>query len=406
MSTVAGTIPDLKQVGPKKWRARVLVGYEPDPKGGYPVPIRKQKTFTGTKTEARNQLLTFVNTVNGTRSESQDRLDTFLARWLEYIAVNREPTTLRGYRSTVRSVNAKLGHIRLDRLDVQDIDQAYTQWRLEGVSAATIRKYHRVLAAALHQAWRWSLVPEIITKKVTPPPYRPKTRDAVPILVVRDLMTCADEMGFEALAALIALDSTTGLRRGELCGLRWSDLDLDAGTLKVERAVKACDGGTDRRAGRARNDGYVIGDVKTHLGRKLRLDGLAIAALRLHRDNVEKLAAQAGVGLCPEAFMFSLDPTGREWYSPDTVSHHFTLVCKRLGVKATLHGIRHTVATTLIAQGFDLRAVAARLGHADGTVTMKVYAHALVERDQAAADLLGRLVHGDASELAALSRGV
>lgn len=397
-SDAVGTIPELKQVGPKKWRARVLVGYEPDPAGGYPIPVRRQKTFTGTKTEARNQLLEFVNSVSGTRAESHDRLETFLERWLAHIAADREPTTMRGYRSAVKAINTKLGHLRLDRLDAQAIDHAYAQWLAEGRSRLTVRKYHQTLSAALTQAWRWDLIPMPPTQKVRPPSGAGARREPVPITVVRDLIVAAENSGYPALAALIALDSTTGLRRGELCGLRWGDVDLMAGTLKVVRAVKARDDGADetdlRRGPRIHTGGFVLGDVKTHLGRTLTLDPFAVEALKVHRRGVEARAREAGLVIAEGSYIFSLDPAGRDWYSPTTVTHHFHAVATSLGVTATLHGIRHTVATTLLAQGFDLASVAKRLGHADGTVTMKVYAHALAERDQAAADLLGRLIHG------------
>ena len=184
------------------------------------------------------------------------------------------------------------------------------------------------------------------------------------------------------LGAAIALAAVTGCRRGELCGLRWSDLELETGRIWVRRAVKH---GLDHRQ-------LVVGPTKTHADRSLTLDPLALAVLMAHMERAEEIASQVGTILPPDAYILSVEPDSAQPLKPDSLGQAFRRVAERVGVNMRFHDLRHFSATQLIGAGTDVRTVAGRLGHADPSTTLRVYSHAIADRDTAAAQVLGELL--------------
>jgi integrase len=200
--------------------------------------------------------------------------------------------------------------------------------------------------------------------------------------LVQGLINRAETRGQPVLAVIVAVAATTGLRRGELAGLRWTDIDLDSGRLYVRQSVK--------------NDidgGWVVGPTKTHQVRRIALDEFTLSVLRAHRANVERWSCDAGADVADDGYAFTLDPSGREPIKPDGLSHSFAALCRAAGVRGvSLHTLRHFSASMLIASGRDVRTIAGRLGHSDATTTLRVYAHMVEGRDQDAADYLGSLL--------------
>lgn len=198
---------------------------------------------------------------------------------------------------------------------------------------------------------------------------------------IRKLIETAEETRSHVLGAAIALAAVTGCRRGERCGLRWSDLDLETGRIWVRRAVKH---GLDHRQ-------PVVGPTKTHADRCMTLDPLALAVLMSHRKRVDEIASQVGTVLPPGAYILSLEPDGTQPLKPDSLGQAFRRVAERVGVNIRFHDLRHFSATQLIGAGTDVRTVASRLGHADPSTTLRVYSHAIADRYKAAAQVLGEL---------------
>ena len=304
-----------------------------------------------------------------------------LDRWIEFVTPLREPGTVRGYKSHIVRAKATLGHLKLTRLTAQHLDRAYSMWLAEGLSPTTVHHIHAVISAALRQAVRWQVIPRAVTENAEPPPARPKPVKAVDPGVIRTLIAAAETLGKPVLAATIALAATTGCRRGELCGLRWPDLD-PAGVLHVRHSLKH---GLDGRAVELR-------DTKTHQERKIALDEFALAVLRTHRSRAQDWADQAGVVLRPDGYILTFDPTGTCPMKPDTVTRQFDSLTKKAGVRLRFHDLRHFTATQLLGANVDPRTVAGRLGHADPSITMRVYAGFLQERDREAAQIMGRLL--------------
>ena len=193
---------------------------------------------------------------------------------------------------------------------------------------------------------------------------RPSTPEAVLVRVPNDLVAVkriieAAEAIEPTLAKVLAIAALTGARRGELCALRWNDLDLQRGILTIARSVYEVAGG-----------GWHEKDTKTHQLRHIPLDEVALGILRLHRDTVEKLAAEMGLSLADNAFMFCRSPAGLEPIRPDVLTKFTVRVAVRAGVPTHLHALRHFSATQGIALGYDVVTVSKRLGHRDPSVTL------------------------------------
>jgi integrase len=180
----------------------------------------------------------------------------------------------------------------------------------------------------------------------------------------------------------------TGMRRGECLALRWRDVDLDAGAVSVRRS-----------AGVVRNKGegasIVTGDGKTHKARVVDLDAATVAVLRAHRKERGSMALQL---VRDDSLVFG-DHEGRQLH-PERFSRAFKGALSRcaraLGDDAPpeirLHDLRHTHATLLLAKGVPVKVVSERLGHANATITLSVYAHVMPGNQRDAADLFARLI--------------
>jgi integrase len=353
-----------------------------DPVTGNPRQVTR--TFRGTKRQADTALNNFVSEVVGGQVPltGSTTLSEYLDNWLAHITPTRSTTTVRGYRFKIKRIDAKLGSVRLGKLTAQQLDRVYRQWLDEGLDPSSVHHLHRILSAALRQAVKWDLVGEAATQRATPPPQRSHDHQIPTPGVIQQLISAAEDRGQPVLAAAIAIATTTGLRRGELAGLRWDDLDLVRGRLYVRRSIK-----------KAIDGGWVVGPPKTHQTRAVALDGFTVLLLREHRCRAAGWATQAGVTIGPTGYVLTFDPSGVEPMKPDSLGQALGRLCRHQGIEGiTLHSLRHFSASMLLASGRDVRTIAGRLGHSDASTTLRVYAHMVEGRDQDAADYLGGLL--------------
>jgi integrase len=336
-------------------------------------------------------------------------LDQLLDRYLETLDVGR--TTHRMYtRYLEKHVRPFVGRLKAGSVDAEVLDSLYAELRrcrdhctgkrgidhrtprqhecdercrphaCRPLSGTTIRHIHFVLRGAYEKGvrWRWVSVNPVL--EASPPPARkPDPRPPSPEEAAR-IVTAAWESDPD-WGMLVWLTMTTGARRGELCALRWSHVDLSTGVVTIRRAVA--------QDGRHREEK----DTKTHQQRRVALDPETVALLREHRGRCEARVEALGESFSSDAFVFSLSPEGREHLVPSSVSQRYGRLVKRLGIQTHLHNLRHYSATELIAAGVDVRTVAGRLGHSGGGITtLRVYAAWLSESDQrAAAGLAARM---------------
>jgi integrase len=242
--------------------------------------------------------------------------------------------------------------------------------------AATVRQVHAILRRALGQAARWGWLPANPAALASPPrpgpaDVRPPTPEEVSRLLAVAYQADPD------FAVLLWLAATTGARRGELCALRWSNVDVAVGELVIVRNLIV-------RAGQ-----LVEKDTKTHAARRIALSDDSIALLAEHQQRCADRAQACGAQLADQAYVSSFDPAGRTPMNPDAVTHRFGRLAKQLGLHARLHDLRHYAATQLIAGGVDVRTVSGRIGHAGGgATTLRVYTHFQAAADRRAAQFL------------------
>jgi integrase len=175
----------------------------------------------------------------------------------------------------------------------------------------------------------------------------------------------------------------TGIRRGELLGLRWSDLDLDAGRLQVRRSLVSV--------------GYElhVSEPKTDRGRRsIALDASSVAALRQHRKRQLEQRVALGLGRPGPESLVIARPDGSPVH-PDRLTKLFEAATKAAGLpRIRLHDLRHTHASLALAGGVHPKVVSERLGHASIAITLDTYSHAIPQLDQAAAETVGALIFG------------
>lgn len=199
---------------------------------------------------------------------------------------------------------------------------------------------------------------------------------------VRTLIRAAAEIDPQ-FGLYIRVMVATGARRAEVCGLRWSDVDFEAGTLNVARSYTLVPGVRGDRPTKTRSTRLVI------------LDPITLDGLRSGLADCVALARQFGIAadVRGAGYMFTDDPTGATAWRPDTANARWERARTAVGLTAVrLHDLRHFQATQLLDAGVPVPTVAARLGHADGTTTMKIYAHRTRRADQEAADVVARLL--------------
>jgi integrase len=341
------------------------------------------RTVRGTKREAQRALAELISQISaGKVSSAATPLSELLARWLDHVAEQLSPTTLREYRRLVRTMlDPDLGRLPLRRVTAQRIDAYYASLARErGLSPASIRHVHAVLRGALGQAVRWGWIPTNPAANASPPKLRPREITPPPMHATHRLLEAADEHDPD-FGAILRVLVATGARRGEVCGLRWSDVDETASTVTIRRSVASVAGGT------------VVKETKTHAARRIAVDPETMEALAQRRDRAEKLAEACRTALKSDGFVFTSEPDGSRPLHPDTITGGFQRLRERTGLDGVrLHDLRHLHATQLLAAGVPVRTVSGRLGHANAATTLNVYGHFLEASDRQAADVIGGLL--------------
>jgi integrase len=361
------------------WELRVSLGKDPAT-GKY---RQISKTFHGAARAADDALRDLVDKYGEAQEDGFGAtFGQLLDRWLlECERMDLSPTTMRTYRAQIKqTIRPQLGKVVLSRLTPKHLDDLYGAMKDKGQSSKTIRNHHAIISSALHQAVRWEWVRENVAEKAKPPRVVQRRVTAPSVEAVRSVIEAAEERD-PRLAPLLMLAALTGMRRGELCALRWTDVDLERRELEVSRSVVVVPGGLAEKG------------TKTDRSRRVALDEVGVALLILHRAKVDDWARQAEVVVAENAHVFSPLVDSSTPFRPDNVTGFFIRVRDSLELnEVRLHDLRHFTATQLIGAGVDVRTVAGRLGHSDPSLTLRVYSHAIEERDRAAADIMGRVL--------------
>lgn len=379
---------------PGVWELRVPTGKRREPTEAakakaealghkaYGTPIMQKATFHGNGKQADAELRRMCQEVdNGRVSAGTDTLESLLKRWLEHCEqLGHAPATLHEHKRMVEKIIVPaLGTIKLRQLGAEDLDRLYGKLTQRGNKPSSVRRVHSVIRAALAQAVKWQLVGYNVALDATPPPMRPADVESPAPEDVEKLVKAGYDGMDPVSGVLLYLAAVTGARRGELCGLKWSDIDWAAGTLTISRSAddKGIQPGQPAR----------IKATKTYKARTIPLDELTIDELRRHRD---WLADGPLTVLSQDMFIFSEGNGNVRPMRPDHASYVCDSAAKDAGVNIHFHQLRHYMASQAIGAGFDPVAVAHRLGHSNPATTLKIYAKALpAQSQQIAASVAG-----------------
>jgi integrase len=343
----------------------------------------RYQSFKGTKRDAEIELARLVseNAAGAGIDPSKETIAEFMKRWdRDWTSSHVSPKTLERYRQIVRlQIVPHIGALRMQKLRPVHLNELYAMLLREGghkrnpLSPASVGYVHRILHRALGHAATWGLISQNPASLVGPPP----TADTeIKILDQNQVGPLLDHLNGRSLRPIVAFLLHTGARRGEALALRWQDIDLDRGVVRIERSLEQTKGGLRFKS------------PKTKSGRRnIAISPWLIAELRAHRTRQQEQRLRLGLGrAATDSLVFARwDGATR---SPHWLTQKFAKVAAALTIDCSLHGLRHTHVSALIASGLDVLTISRRIGHASPAITLAVYGHLFSNTDAKAADIM------------------
>lgn len=365
----------IKQRADGLWEARVSL------------PGGKRKSLYGkSRKEAQDKLRAALRDLDAGLDLSAGRqtVAQFLAQWLDAsVKPSVKTKTYEGYESIVRvRVVPHLGKRLLTKLTPLDVQELYTKLADAGLSARSVHHTHRVLHNAFGQAVKWSLIPRNPCAGATAPR---ATRSEMKVLAPEQARAFLAATADHPAHALYVLATTTGMRVGELLGLQWGDIDLDAGRLSVRRALQQQNGGK----------GLVFVTPKTAKSRRMiELGQRAVDALRAHHDRQVFQRRKVREAWQERDLVFA-GPTGGP-IDPSWSRQTFYAALYQAGLpRVRFHDLRHTAATLALMQGVHPKVVSEMLGHGSIGLTLDTYSHLLPTMHKLAAAAIDAILAAD-----------
>ena len=338
---------------------------------------RRSETLHGTRVQAEQRLRAVLTSIDrNTYVEPTDETTgDYVTRWLGIYGPSLSPRTVKDYRGMVtRYVVPMLGPIPLAKLRAAHIQDMYAQLTARGLSPLTVTHVHRLLHQALAHAVDWDLLDRNPCVKAKPPRGKSKAMRSLDRSQVR---TFIDAIEGSRYRDVYMVDLYTGLRRSELLGLKWPQVDTENATVSVIHGLHRLPG-----------QGMVLLPTKT-ASSKRRVDIPASVVGVLHEIRARQMlsASETGLEWHPGGFVFAT-ADGRP-LDPEKVTHEFRARTDKAGLEGLrLHDLRHSFATLMLAAGEHPKMVQTALGHSSIQVTMDIYGHLMPGAGKDAAERL------------------
>jgi len=340
--------------------------------------------------KARTALLSQMDDGTHVPPEHALTVAQFLTKkWLPEVREQVRPSTYESYRLHVENyLVPRIGGLKIQTLKPDHLNKAYRELRKHGgrnsrsLSDRTVELTHVTIRHALKDAQRWGYVNRNVADAANRPRVkRRKEMNTWTAVQLRQFLAYVDENDPRRYP-LWLLASSTGARRGELLGARWRDLDFANSRLSIRQTVLA-----------VRNK-IEFSQPKTEKGRRnVALDNVTLKTLRTHRRAQAEEKLLAGPGYEDLDLIFATEQGGP--LHPDQVSKSFKRLARRAGVPVIpLHSLRHSHATLALQAGIHPKVISERLGHANITLTLNTYSHAIPSMQEEAAEQIASLVFG------------
>ena len=361
-----------------RWESRYTVHSERGP---------KQKSIYGKTRKEVSEKLTEVmaGRDKGLVFDAKGlKLGEFLERWLEDVVRScASHRTYAAHRQQVRShIAPALGRFRLKDLRKIHVDRLYRQKLDSGLAPSTVRRVHAVLHAALEEAVRGDLIPRNPATHANKPKVRQEEIEPLTATQAQAFLDAAHGDRYEALYILCIM---AGLRQGEALGLKWSDINLDGGTLRVNRQVQRVRGG----------GGLQFSEPKNSSRRTVGLPQRTIVALRNHRKRQFEEKLRAGPLYEDQDLVFATR-LGTPVDAQNVVNRHFKPLLKRIGLPPVrFHDLRHSCLSLLAQRGEPIRDLQALAGHHSAAFTLQRYTHHYDASARRTAHAMGKILSDD-----------
>jgi integrase len=378
--------------GTFSWAFRAYVGK--DAGGRW---VRQLRGGFDSKKDAERALRELLNTVEG--GGFVQRTDTTVAAFLrdEWLPAIRPRVKYETWSDRRRNLEAhvipRLGGVALRDLNAAHFNRLYADLLADGklhqeggLSPTSVRRIHAMVRKALNDAVRWGYVQRNVALLADPPPQRlvkAARRRGMQTWTAAELHDFLESAQSHELHGMWTFFAATGMRRSEVLGLRWSEVDLAAGTVTVRQTVLATADGF-----RPQDDQKSEGSART-----IHLDRRTVAMLTRHRQAQNDARRALGPAWQDHGLVF---PRGDGvWWNPPAISLAFRRAVKRAGVAPIrLQDVRHTHASLLLAAGVNPKVVSERLGHSSVAFTLDTYAHVMPGMQPDAAERFMELVLG------------
>jgi integrase len=360
---------------PGVWRLRVVIDGK-----------QRQETLRGTEAAARKHLRSMdpgEQPFDDSPTADGHAFGELLTKWLVHIeARGRAPKTIDENRREIEArIRPALGGVAVADLTAEDLDGAYTTWLAEGLSPSSVHRHAAVISAALTQGVKWGWLDTSPAAKASPPSAAVGRKIVTPTVEQVAKLIRTAQSDDPVMAAAVALAFVTGARRGELAALRWSHIDLEAGTVRIERSLTQV------------GDNLTEKGTKTGRDRRVAIDVRTVGLLEHHSAWQADLSRRAESPLVVDPYVLSDNANGARPMMPSKITDRFTSLRAKAGVRGVrFHDLRHANVSEQLAAGVDPATVAARAGHASTRMTLDRYAHALPAGGVAAGAVMGALL--------------
>ncbi len=387
----------IRKQGKDSWRITISLGWN-EAKKKYD---KYQETVKGLKRDAEARLAELITKFEKGININPEKITfgEYLDRWLnDYGRIKLAPRTLESYISIIKNhLKPNLGNIQLARLSPAHLREFYSKSLTEGrkdgkkskgtkLTANTVGHFHRLIHLALNQAVKWELLSRNVAEAVDPPKQASELEEEVQDMVFLneeeiERLLNGIKGTYLYLPAYIAVN--TGMRMGEVLGLRWKDIDLKRETLTIRQTLQ-----TINREIRIRPKAKTKGSQRT-----IDLPKNLIQELKKHRLEQKKNMLALG-----ELYQKQYDLVCcREDGSPiksTSFGSYFVTMAKRCGLNISFHALRHTHASLLIKAGVHPKVISERLGHSSISVTMDLYGHLMQGMQKEAARKIDEIMAG------------